>query len=191
MGRAERVVHEDIGVRREGLRELRVVLLLLGVEAQVLEEQQLARLAAGDRVLGARRPSASPVTGTARRAARERRCATGRRRRRVLDLAVGPAQVTGEDDARALRRAGGGSWAATRGSAGSSVILPSSRGTLKSTRTKTRLPDASRSRTVSLSMVRSPRGEGRAPAGQAYAAREAGCGMRAPTKLMRSATRQL
>ena len=35
----------------------------------------------------------------------------------------------------------------------SSVTLPSASGTLKSTRTKTRLPATSASRTVSLSMV--------------------------------------
>src|SRR5438093_7747315 len=46
----------------------------------------------------------------------------------------------------------------------SSVTLPSSRGTLKSTRTKTRLPDGSKSRTVSLSMSRSPLGAGAAGA---------------------------
>src|SRR5664280_1718531 len=37
----------------------------------------------------------------------------------------------------------------------SSVILPSARGTLKSTRTKTRLPAASRSRMVSLFILTS------------------------------------
>ena len=43
MGRAERVVDVDVGVRRQGRGERRVVLLLLGVEAEVLEEQHLAR----------------------------------------------------------------------------------------------------------------------------------------------------
>ena len=38
MRRAERVVHVDVGERRQLLRERRVVLLLLGVEADVLEQ---------------------------------------------------------------------------------------------------------------------------------------------------------
>ena len=43
MGRPEGVVDVDVGVAGEGLGEARVVLLFLGVEAEVLEEQQLAR----------------------------------------------------------------------------------------------------------------------------------------------------
>ena len=42
MGRPERVVDVDVGVRGELRREFRVVLLLLGVEAEVLEEDRLA-----------------------------------------------------------------------------------------------------------------------------------------------------
>ena len=60
----------------------------------------------------------------------------------------------------------------------SSVTLPSASGTLKSTRTKTRFPAASRSRMVSLSML---------GGGQARPA----TGRRAATKPIRSATRQL
>ena len=51
MGRPERVVDVDVGVRREGLREGGVVLLLLGVESEVLEEEDLARPEALDGVL--------------------------------------------------------------------------------------------------------------------------------------------
>src|ERR687887_2035545 len=47
----------------------------------------------------------------------------------------------------------------------SSVTLPSSSGTLKSTRTKTRFPDASRSRTVSLSTAAGPGAMGGSGAG--------------------------
>ncbi len=55
----------------------------------------------------------------------------------------------------------------------SSVTLPSASGTLKSTRTKTRLPATSTSRMVSLSIG------------------QAATGRRAATNEMRSATRQL
>ena len=43
MGRPERVVDVDVGIRRQRGGERRVVLLLLGVEAEVLEEEHLAR----------------------------------------------------------------------------------------------------------------------------------------------------
>ena len=42
VGRAEGVVHVDIGERRKGLGEPLVVLLLLGVEPEVLEQQHVA-----------------------------------------------------------------------------------------------------------------------------------------------------
>ena len=57
----------------------------------------------------------------------------------------------------------------------SSVTLPSASGTLKSTRTKTRLPATSASRMVSLSIGQS----------------DAATGRRAATNAIRSATRQL
>ena len=53
VGRPEGVVDVDVRVRRQLLGELRVVLLLLGVEAQVLEEEELARPESLDRILGA------------------------------------------------------------------------------------------------------------------------------------------
>ena len=53
MGGPERVVDVDVGVRGERLGEARVVLLLLGVEAEVLEEDRLAGPHPLDRVLGA------------------------------------------------------------------------------------------------------------------------------------------
>ena len=64
--RAEGVVDVDVAVGRELRRELGVVRLLLGVEAQVLEQQQLARAHAVDRVRRSRARCASPVTGTGR-----------------------------------------------------------------------------------------------------------------------------
>ena len=57
---AERVVHVHVAVGRERLRERRVVLLLLGVEAEVLEQQHLAGPEPPDGVLG---PDAERVAG--------------------------------------------------------------------------------------------------------------------------------
>ena len=102
MGRPERVVDVDVGIARQRRRELRVVLLLLGVEAEVLEQQRLAVPEPLDRVL---RPDAERVAGHRDRAgaaAPTGRWPTGRSRSAVLDLAVGPAEVAGEDDLRAL-----------------------------------------------------------------------------------------
>jgi len=137
MSGAEGVVDVDVGVAGQRLRELGIVLLFLGVEAQVLEEDALARLEALDGILGA---------GT-QRVARDRdghfeewesRSATGRRRMLSWTLPSGRP--------RWLARMTIAPWASSAlivGSAAtirlSSVILPSSSGTLKSTRTKTRL----------------------------------------------------
>ena len=53
MGGPERVVDVDVGVGGERRGERRVVRLLLGVEAQVLEQQDLAGPQPLDGVLGA------------------------------------------------------------------------------------------------------------------------------------------
>ena len=53
MGGPERVVHVDVGVRGERRREGRVVGLLLGVEPQVLEQEDLAGPHPLERVLRA------------------------------------------------------------------------------------------------------------------------------------------
>ena len=42
VGRSERVVHEQLAEAREALRELRVVVGLPGMEAQILEQGHLA-----------------------------------------------------------------------------------------------------------------------------------------------------
>ena len=76
----ERVVDVDVGVGRERRGEGRVVRLLLGVEAEVLEQQHLARSQALDRVLG---PDPERVAGHRARSGASswvRRCPTGRRR---------------------------------------------------------------------------------------------------------------
>ena len=152
VGRAERVVDVDVGVARRA------------ASRTPGRSSPPRRGSGGSRGAAARRagaadassvptPSASPVTGTLRPSSWPSRSATGRSRRLSLDLAVGPAEVAGQDrrGRPAPSRCADGR-AARPGSAESSVTLPSSSGTLKSTRTKTRLPAASRSRTVSLSM---------------------------------------
>ncbi len=97
MRRAEGIVDVDVGIGRQRLRELGVVGLLLGVEAQVLEQDRLARLEAGDGVDGA---DAERVAGHAhgsaqqvRQAQRDRTQAEG-----VVDLALRPTEMAGQDD---------------------------------------------------------------------------------------------
>ena len=104
-------------------------------------------------------PRASPVTGTFRLRSAPRRSATGRSRRPSWTLPSGrprwlarTIRAPWASRARMVGRAARMRW--------SSVTLPSASGTLKSTRTKTRLPEASTSRMVSLSM--DPLGQGRA-----------------------------
>jgi hypothetical protein len=88
-------------VRREGLRENGVVLLLLRVEPQVLEEEGLARPQAADGVL---RPDTQRVARAGDVEAEEGRepLGDGAEPQAVLDLAVGPAEVAREDHPRAL-----------------------------------------------------------------------------------------
>ena len=86
MGGAEGVVDVDVGVDGERLGELRVVLLLLGVEAEVLEQDHLAGLEPRDGVLGA---DAERVAGHGHGPAEQLPTAaraTGRRRRPSLTL---------------------------------------------------------------------------------------------------------
>ncbi len=97
MGGPERVVDVDVGVRGERRREGRVVLLLLGVEAEVLEQQDLARAEALDGVL---RPDAERVARDRHVAAEQlgQPLADRPQAEAVLDLAVRPTQVAGQDD---------------------------------------------------------------------------------------------
>ena len=97
MGRPERVVDVDVGVGGERRGEGRVVLLLLDVEAQVLEQQDLARPEALDRVL---RADAQRVAGDRHVPPHQLAEALPDRPQpeTVLDLAVGAAEVAGEDD---------------------------------------------------------------------------------------------
>src|SRR3990170_849851 len=96
-------------------------------------------------------PRASPVTGTFLPMSCVRRSATGRSRSPSWTLPPGrPRWLARMTFAPWLRRCLIVGMAARIRE--SSVILPSSRGTLKSTRTKTRFPATSTSRIVSLSI---------------------------------------
>ena len=101
MRRPERVVDVDVGEAGERLGELGIVGLLPGVEAQVLEEQQVARAQLVDGVLDAR---AERVAGHPHRAAKELAEPIGDRLepKRVVDLAVRTPEVAGQDHDRAL-----------------------------------------------------------------------------------------
>ncbi len=95
----ERVVDVDVGVRGEGRGEGRIVGLLLGVEAEVLEHEHLARSEALDRVLGA---DPERVAGDRHVPPHElgQDLADRPEAEPVLDLAVRPAEVAGEDHRR-------------------------------------------------------------------------------------------
>ena len=139
--RAERVVHVEVGERRERLRERRVVLLFLGVEPQVLEQHDAAARGV-DLLHRASRLVADAVVGERHRRAEQLGQAIRDRPQAHLRvrLALRAPEMAREHDRRAVRRARTGSSAATRGSACRRRCAPSFSGTLKSTRTKTRLP---------------------------------------------------
>ena len=95
----ERVVDVDVGVRGEGRGEGRIVGLFLGVEAEVLEHEHLARPQALDRVLG---PDPERVAGDRDVPAHQlgQDLPDRPQAQPVLDLAVRPAEVAGQDDRR-------------------------------------------------------------------------------------------
>ena len=101
VGCAEGVVDVHVRIARQGLRELGIVGLLLGVEAQVLEHDHLPRLEARERV-----DRAAPERVAGDRHLHPQQLAEPLRRRAqavgVVDLAAGAAEVAGEDDDRAL-----------------------------------------------------------------------------------------
>ena len=106
---AERVVDVDVAIGREGRRERRVVRLLLRVEAKVLEQDDLAWLEPGERVL---RPDAQGIAGAGDRTLEQAREALGDRPEtsRLDDLAVGPPEVAHEDDDRTVLERGTRWW---------------------------------------------------------------------------------
>src|ERR1035437_2057635 len=99
-------------------------------------------------------PRASPVTATGILRSWDSRSATGRRRKLSWTLPSGRprwlARITMAPWDSSARMVGNAAWIRL-----SSVIFPSSSGTLKSTRRKTRFPAASRSLMVSLFIVTS------------------------------------
>jgi len=100
MRRPERVVDVDVGHVGQRLGEAGVVPLLLRVEAQVLEQEQVAGTQLADRDLD---PRAKGVTGHPHVAA-EQQAEPIRDRleaQRVVDLALRPAEVAGQDHRRA------------------------------------------------------------------------------------------
>ena len=101
MRAAERVVHVDVGQRGELLGEGGIVLLLRGVEAQVLEQQHAAGRQRRDRLVGGR-PDA--VVGERDRRAEEGGERVGdRAQAHVRDaLAVGAPEVRHQDHLRVL-----------------------------------------------------------------------------------------
>ena len=138
MDGAERVVDVDVRERREPRGERRVVRLLAGMEAQVLEEEHVpigkrvhglfgdrsyavGRERTGRRELGEAR--ARPVAGSAR----DRNSPFGRPRwEHTMTRAPRARSASSVGSAPRMRV--------------SSVILPPASGTLKSARTRTRLP---------------------------------------------------
>ena len=138
---AERVVDVDVGELGQRRGQLGVVLGLAGLVADVLEQQDLPRReVVGERVdvvADGRRARASRRRRAARRAGRRPAAATARAR--------GPSAGPGARRARSGRP--GRRSSSIVGSAArmrvSSAIEPSSSGTLKSTRTSTRLPSRS------------------------------------------------
>ena len=112
MSGAKGVVDVQVGVVGQGLGEHGVVPFFLDVEAQVLEQERLARPEPLDGVLGAQ---AQGVTAARHVQPEELAQALrdGSQPKAVLDLALGTAEMARKDDPRALaeqrpdRREGG------------------------------------------------------------------------------------
>jgi hypothetical protein len=99
--RAERVGDVRLAQRRQCLRELRVVLLLLGVKADVLQQQHAAGRQPFHRLLRGR---ADHLRGEGHRGAEQflQPLRRGRQRKRRVALPLGPAQVRDQHHAGAL-----------------------------------------------------------------------------------------
>ena len=118
MRRAEGVVDVDVGERRELARERRVVLLFLGVEPQVLEQDDAARRRRLRSPLCAGSPMQSSANTTGR--SEQLRQVVRDRLQRVLADSACPSAARGASTgspSRAVRRARTGSSAATPGCA--------------------------------------------------------------------------
>ena len=99
----ERIVDEDIGVRRQRLRELRVVLFFLGMKPKVLEEDD-ARFRPLRLVDGAAHVLADAVVDERHRTIQQATQPIGDRPETHLRVAfaLGPSQMTREHDRRAV-----------------------------------------------------------------------------------------
>ncbi len=97
MGRPEGVVDEDVGIRRQGRGEGRIVVLLRGMEPQVFQHEHFARTKAPDRIL---RAHAQRIAGDRDVATQQlgQALTDGAKAEPVLDLAVRSAQVADQDD---------------------------------------------------------------------------------------------
>ena len=146
---AERVVDVDVRQRRELLGEGGIVLLLGGVEAQVLEQEDAAGLRAPPRPSRRPGPRSRRRTRPARRGARTSASATGRRLMSGTRFPSGrprcDIRMTFALFSRRYLMVGSDSLSRL-----SLSTLPSLSGTLKSTRTMTRLPATARSSTNSF-----------------------------------------
>lgn len=96
MGVAEGIVDVDVGEARQLLRELVVVLLLPGVEAEVFQHDDVARLHGVDGLLHLR-PDDLLRQGDIL-AEQPRPGGHGRKAHLLDDLALGPSEVGGDDD---------------------------------------------------------------------------------------------
>jgi len=105
MGRPERVVDVDIGVGGQSRGERRVVLLLLGVKAEVLEKQRLTWPEALDGIF---RADTEGVAGHRDVAAHEaaQDLADRPQAQAVLDLSVRSTEMARQDDLGALGQEG-------------------------------------------------------------------------------------
>ena len=103
MRRPERVVHVDVGVGRELCSKCGVVLLLLGVESEVLEQNEFAGPQTLDRV---DRTDPKCVAGDGDVLADQLGQALGCRSQTqpIVDLAVGSSEMACQDDLRAVRQ---------------------------------------------------------------------------------------
>ena len=126
MGGTEGVVHEHLGVAGELLGEGRVVGLLLGVVADILQQQQAAILQLGCGV-GCRLANALVAEGDRLVDQLRKPVGNGTETHRRHALALGPAKVRGEDD---LRAALGHRLERREGGADAGVVVDSHRAVL-------------------------------------------------------------
>ena len=97
----EGIVDEDVAELGQRLGEVRIVLLLALVEAQVLQHGDLAGLQRGTRILGGLADAVGDERAPACRAARPACRPPGFRLNSRIGRALGPAEMRDDDDPRA------------------------------------------------------------------------------------------